>query len=205
MAALTEPPRFETKVEARDIRIPPSQRGRAGNPVCGRAELMGPNGWAAFTTVAHLNQRALWRDQFANRIYCREESSVAMLPMHGTPRADLRRCAWPFGSARRAPAPPEELQHASPADPPSQGHSKHRPTAQRDDFAAGPFHRHPGVAECLLRGTDLDKGADREEHDEPDEDVQRDNPVICHRLFGFSCSTFIAPNVPRRGATERTR
>ena len=138
MAALTEPPRFETKVEARDIRIPPSQRGRAGNPVCGRAELMGPNGWAAFTTVAHLNQRALWRDQFANRIYCREESSVAMLPMHGTPRADLRRCAWPFGSARRAPAPPEELQHASPADPPSQGHSKHRPTAQRDDLPPGP-------------------------------------------------------------------
>src|SRR5262249_52352011 len=112
-------------------------------------------------------------------------SSVAMLPMHGTPRADLRRCAWPFGTARRAPAPPEELQHASPADPPSQGHSKHRPTAQRDDFATGPFHRHPGVAECLLRGTDLDKGADREEHDEPDEAVQRDNPVICHRRSKF--------------------
>src|SRR5262249_43087985 len=135
MAALTEPPRFETKVEARDIRIPPSQRGRAGNPVCGRAELMGPNGWAAFTTVAHLNQRAFWEAKFATGFCCREESAVAMLPMHGPPRAALRRCAWPFGPARRARAPQEELQPASPADPPSQGHSKHRPTAQRDDFA----------------------------------------------------------------------
>ena len=40
---------------------------------------MGLNGWGLFTIVAHLNQRALWRDQFANRIFGRHPWSPSML------------------------------------------------------------------------------------------------------------------------------